>query len=111
MQIQDKQFSQAFDVAGNVKSPNKCICIQTVPQHSYPPEYNPFDRPVDEVVVPFSQLHKGDDKIARTGHIMQIYNKNIKTNWRQQQIPNCGRREDETDARAVRPNSLARCIE
>ena len=28
----------------------------------------------------FSQLHKGDGKIARTGHIMQIYNKNIKTN-------------------------------
>ena len=33
---------------------------------------------------------------------MQIHNQNTKTNWRQQQIPNCGRREDETDARAVR---------
>ena len=29
---------------------------------------------------PFSQLHKGDGKIARTGQIMQIYNKNIQTN-------------------------------
>ena len=29
---------------------------------------------------PFSQLHKGDGKIARTGHIMQIYNKKIQTN-------------------------------
>ena len=29
---------------------------------------------------PFSQLHKGDGKIARTGHIMQIYKKNIQTN-------------------------------
>ena len=42
---------------------------------------------------PFSQLHKGDGKIARTGHVMQIYNQSIQTNWRQQQIPNCGGRE------------------
>ena len=28
----------------------EAIPQQTVPQHSYPPEYNPFDRPVDEVV-------------------------------------------------------------
>ena len=43
---------------------------------------------------------------------MQLYKpKQIQTKQRQQQIPNSGGREDETDARAVRPNSLARCIE
>ena len=61
---------------------------------------------------PFSQLHKGIGSITRTGQIMQVYKpKQIQTKQRQQQIPNCGGREDETDARAVRPNSLARCIE
>ena len=66
---------------------------------------------------PFSQLHKGIGSIARTGQLMQLYksqlykSKQIQTKQRQQQIPNCGGREDETDARAVRPNSLARCIE
>ena len=28
----------------------EAISLQTASQHSYPPEYNPFDRPVDEVV-------------------------------------------------------------
>ena len=61
---------------------------------------------------PFSQLHKGTGIITRTGQLMQLYKPNqIQTKQRQQQIPNCGGREDETDARAVRPNSLARCIE
>ena len=61
---------------------------------------------------PFSQLHKGIGSITRTGQLMQLYKpKQIQTKKRQQQIPNCGGREDETDARAVRPNSLARCIE
>ena len=61
---------------------------------------------------PFSQLHKGIGSITRTGQHMQLYKpKQIQTKQRQQQIPNCGGREDETDARAVRPNSLARCIE
>ena len=61
---------------------------------------------------PFSQLHKGIGSIARTGQLMHFYkSKQIQTKQRQQQIPNCGGREDETDARAVRPNSLARCIE
>ena len=61
---------------------------------------------------PFSQLHKGTGIITRTGQLMQLYKqKQIQTKQRQQQIPNCGGREDETDARAVRPNSLARCIE
>ena len=61
---------------------------------------------------PFSQLHKGIGSITRTGQIMQVYKpKQIQAKQRQQQISNCGGREDETDARAVRPNSLARCIE
>ena len=61
---------------------------------------------------PFSQLHKGIGSITRTGQLMHLYkSKQIQTKQRQQQIPNCGGREDETDARAVRPNSLARCIE
>ena len=61
---------------------------------------------------PFSQLHKGIGSIARTGQLMHFYkSKQIQTKQRHQQIPNCGGREDETDARAVRPNSLARCIE
>ena len=40
--------------------------------------------------------------ITRTGQLMQLYKpKQIQTKQRQQQIPNCGGREDETDARAV----------
>ena len=62
--------------------------------------------------VPFSQLHKGIGNIVRTGqHMQSCKPKQIQPKQRQQQIPDCGGREDETDARAVRPNSLARCIE
>ena len=51
----------------------------------------------------FSQLHKGTGIITRTGQLMQLYKpKQIQTKQRQQQIPNSGGREDETDARAVR---------
>ena len=61
---------------------------------------------------PFSQLHKDTGIITRTGQLMQLYKpKQIQTKQRQQQIPNSGGREDETDARAVRPNPLARWIE
>ena len=30
--------------------PEEALSQQTASQHSYPPEYNPFDRPVEEVV-------------------------------------------------------------
>ena len=58
---------------------------------------------------PFSQLNKGDI-IARTGHNLHTYNKQIRKQISGSNKFLIGGREDETDARAVRSDSLARRI-